>query len=370
MKTDPLFFEYALIIRDSYDVVYVGLLIVGLALGVNDTNRETSDPCELQKSVSKILDPLQPKSGPFAQVDVDSAIIGRRLKLTFRRDELILSERFVDYDQSACVPIKDHLEVLLSGFFKDFTKQPTFIPLANTGKKKPRSFEKNDVEKEVELKAEKPSSDLVAKTATKAPQQRNTEKNPVIALSSITSSTTGSKDRGRLAFGVFAYGQSPLDDFVLRLGARARAAYKLKNAVFMARFGVQEALRAATDSESLSILPLSVSIGAGPCDRILGMKLCLFGLVGREYFSGTFSRNEQQSNQQLSQWLFEGLAEYRDIIRTDMFLHVGVALRFRPGDQSFSSSTNDKLIGISGWTGNAHIGISYDLFHFSSDTRT
>ncbi|MEE2901375.1 MAG: hypothetical protein VYC39_03560 [Myxococcota bacterium] len=370
MKTDPLFFEYALIIRDSYDVVYVGLLIVGLALGVNDTNRETSDPCELQKSVSKILGPLQPKSGPFAQVDVDFAIIGRRLKLTFHRDERVLSERFVDYDESACVPLKDHLGVLLSGFFKDFTKQPTLIPLASPGKTKPRHLKKNDARKEVKFKSEEPSFEISAETATKTPQQRRTDKAPVIASSSTTSSATLSKDKGRLSFGVFAYGQSHIDDFVLRLGARARAAYKLRNASFMARFGVQEPLRATTDSESLSVLPLSFSVGAGPCDRVFAVKLCLFGLVGREYFSGTLSTNDQQSNQQLSQWIIEGLLEYQDIIRTDMFLHVGLALRFRPGNQAFSSSTNDKLVDVSGWTGNAHIGISYDLFHFISDTKT
>gem|GEM_PF-6670083 len=350
--------------------MYVGLLIVGLALGANDTSRETSDSCDLKKSISKILEPLQSKSGPFAQVSVDFALTGRRLTIRFRRDEILLAERFVDYDKSACVPTRDHLDVLLSGFFKDFTKQSTLIPLSNVTKTKPRFFEKNDVARAVNLKSEKSSVKLTTKTATKTSKQHKTERTSVIVPSSVSSSTTSAKDRDRLSFGVFAYGQSHLDDFLLRLGARARASYKLKNAVFMARFGVQESLRATSDSESLSVLPLSFSIGAGPCDRVLGVKLCLFGLVGRENFFGTFSANNEQSDQQLSQWLLEGLVEYQDIIRTDVFLHVGLALSFRPGNQAFSSSKNDKLIEISGWTGNAHIGISYDLFHFISDTKT
>ena len=343
--------------------------MVGLALGVSDTDKEANEPCELQKRVSKILAPLHKSTHPFSKVDVALTSMGRRLKVTFRREQLILEERFIDYDQSACLPTEHYLEILLKGFFKNFAPQPNRVSPSEIIGRKSEPKAKKGIAKAKSVDFTKPSAGSTVTTTTRTTTLNHIQSSTITSNPDVSPRTLSAPARRTVSFGLFAHAESPLEEFAPRLGAKARALYKQDQMAFIARVGVVEPIRATMNSESLSVVPLHYALGGGRCGTPLGLRLCLFGVVGREHFSGEYSLNGQTKRRQLGQWVFEGLVEYQDTIAKNMSLHIGLSVGLRPKNQAFTDSNNNEFIRISGWGGNTHIGVSYDVFDFFSETK-
>ena len=299
-----------------------------LTLGVSEADDVTQEPCNLQARLAQAIEPLQQNKPLFRGLKADFSVLKSRLKITLRRNEDVLAERFVEYDSSACVPTNDYLETVLKSFFKDFVKTSPNIPTPVA--RRPQIQEKE--------------------------KHRETQVDTSTATEEIVNSTTNAL--GTFYLAVFAQTDTYIRSFEPRLGGRARIGYRIKNAELLARLGIIQPLRASTDNSSWSALPFQYSLGGGFCSSPFDARLCLYGILGREHFLTSYFSNHPQEHQ----WHLEGLIEYQRLVTNKASFNFGFAIGFRPENQAVTDGKSEEVLELSGWTANTYLGISFELF--------